>query len=108
MKVKEILSEALTILGFAYSDMMNSAPFSNDCLSLVNLALADIGKARQGGLESSLDLSEKEREVLIYGVARAITLYLGDNVKNAPVTDIYNAKRRSLLSSVGKIKEVRF
>ena len=108
MKVNEILKEALSILGYDFSNMMNSASFSNDCLSLVNLALVDIGKDRQTSLEDVLDLSEREIDVLIYGVARGITLYLGDAIKNGAITDIYNAKRRSVLSSINKIKNVRF
>ncbi len=108
MKVNEILKEALSILGYDFTNMMNSASFSNDCLSLVNLALADIGKGRQESLEAVLDLSEKQRDVLIYGVARGITLYLGDTIKNGAITDIYNAKRKSILSSIGKIKNIKF
>lgn len=108
MKVNEILKEALSILGLDFNNLMSSASFLNDSLSLVNLALVDIGKERLKSLEDAPNLSEKEIDVLIYGVARGVTLYLGDTVKNGAITDIYNAKRRSILSSIGKIKNVEF
>ncbi len=108
MKVKEILKEALGIVGFSYSQMIDTMPFSADCLSLINVAFIDIGKEKVTDLETQITLNKKEYEVLLYGIARAVTLYLGDTIKNAAVTDIYNAKRKAFLSGVAKIKNVNF
>ena len=107
MTLNEIFLSALELMGYSYSENIAAEyPFLANPLTLCNRVLLDLGIKSADSLSERLELKESVYEAACYGTAMFIAIYMGDSVKHSFFTEIYNAKRKGVLSKTEKIKDV--
>lgn len=104
----DIYESAMMLLGYVRADgsLSEDEGIKQRAVFAVNSISADIGlKTVVKNLTEELCADSRHFEVLTYGVGMLLSLSEEDREKNEIFTRIYNAKRASLKSSNGKIKD---
>lgn len=103
----ELYKKALTRLGYNSSD--NETVFSDSRMirakELINQILCDLKQPLIDELSANIKVSVEIAETLCCGLAMLLSLCEGDGTKNQLFTDIYNAKRASVLAEISFIED---
>ena len=106
MTAKTIYDMALCLAGrdMAEDYIDDNEPLKRNALFFINQVLLEFSLGGVSSLSSKIELSKKTADAVIYGVARLIAAAVSDTDKQNELTDIFNAKRSSALSSTAFVK----
>ncbi len=103
----DIYKKVLLRLGFNSTD--NHTVLSDGRVIMakefINQILSDLRLDEIEDMTAKIKCSKAQGEAVCYGVAMLMALSEGDSEKNKLFTDLYNAKRASVLSEVSFIED---
>ena len=108
MKGHDAYKRVLNLLGYLNNDDLVTSDISlyNRALHAFNQILLDLKKEEISDLSQEINITKAECDALIYGVAMMLSLACGDGERNRIFTDIYNAKRSTVLSGIDTVSDV--
>ncbi len=108
MKGSDLYKRVLNLLGYLNNDdsIASDMALYKRAIHAFNQILLDLNEKEITDLNCEIDIPQKNREALIYGVAMILSLTSGDSERNRLFADIYNAKRSAALSSTDKVSDV--
>lgn len=99
----DIYKKSLLRLGYNDSNISDSK--ISMAKELINQILSDLRLEEINDISSEIKTSGSHLEAICCGLAMLLSLSEGDSAKNQIFTDLYNAKRASVLSEVSFIED---
>ena len=105
MKGYDIYKKASLRAGITEKDILSDS-FTFKSAEYINQIANDLKIKGLNSLSENIECSPEKAEALCCGVAMLICLDIEDGSKAKVLTDIYNAKRASVLSGVSTVKDI--
>lgn len=93
------------ILRLGYNDAENTR-LADRAGEFLNQILTDLKLENSRGLSCELDLTQEVSDAVVSGLAMLLALSEGDGERNELFSEIYNAKRATLLTASDKVSDV--
>lgn len=105
MKGYDIYKKAALRAGITEKDILSES-FTFKAFEYISQIASDLKLKGVNSLTENIECSPEKAEALCCGVAMLICLDIEDGAKAKVLTDIYNAKRASVLSGVSAIDDI--
>ncbi|MBQ8202698.1 MAG: hypothetical protein IJZ75_00255 [Clostridia bacterium] len=108
MKGYDFFEESMLLLGYTDSEgkLQDTTGLKSRAVAVINRILCDLGiNLSIRRLSDEIEVTQKQKDAVIYGVAMLLAFSDGDGGKNKLFADIYNSKRAAVKGGNDKIRD---